>query len=589
VSTLGSIAVVGRNIAALAPAMALVFDGISLKDGSVITAGKLRVASAAVDWSSADQGAASDVSIASGDMSEMQWVTSFGGRSQLRCRRADGQTLRFVGMWDPEAYTQLAYFVKENYSLELKKAKLATKGWNWGSAVIEGRTMSFQVDGREAFDIPLEKVSQVQEAKHEVALEFHLDESEQKQNEEQLVEMRFFVPPTQPKSTENGDTNPELTPAQELLAKVRDRADITSLERDGFVQFKQINFVTPRCVTRKCKPLALPRPCSRCGCVGSGKYDMEMFDEFLTLRGQSYSYKIPYSNVSRLFLLPRPGQTMLSFVISVNNPIRQGKTGYSHLITQFPAHDEITVDLNIPEETLQSSYGGKLEKEMTGATYEVVTKVFKALSGKRMTIPKGFRSARGDSSVSCAVGNQDGQLYVLDKGFMFVNKPAMNLPFNEVESVDVDRTSDEVQRRALKSWDLTVSMRNSSTKHTFTNLERNDYDPVVAFLKSKGVKLIGAHDQPTRQQYVESDEDEDDEDEEDEDFQGGAPSSDDDDYGEDGGSSDEDAGSDDDTAVKSPASKQKRSRGSADKVPKYGEFHTPRSWCAKACPCHGIR
>eukprot|EP01049_Picozoa_sp_SAG25_P008120 SAG25_NODE_710_length_5815_cov_9.003149_5_plen_331_part_00 len=254
-STLGSIAVVGRNIAALGPAMALVFDGISLKDGSVITAGKLRVASAAVDWSSADQGAASDVSIASGDMSEMQWVTSFGGRSQLRCRRADGQTLRFVGMWDPEAYTQLAYFVKENYSLELKKAKLATKGWNWGSAVIEGRTMSFQVDGREAFDIPLEKVSQVQEAKHEVALEFHLDESEQKQNEEQLVEMRFFVPPTQPKSTENGDTNPELTPAQELLAKVRDRADITSLERDGFVQFKQINFVTPRCVTRKCNPL----------------------------------------------------------------------------------------------------------------------------------------------------------------------------------------------------------------------------------------------------------------------------------------------------------------------------------------------
>ena len=228
--------------------------------------------------------------------------------------------------------------------------------------------------------------------------------------------------------------------------------------------------------------------------VDRGKYDMEMFDQFLTLRGQSYNYKIPYSTVSRLFLLPRPGQTMISFVISVNPPIRQGKTGYQHLITTFPAHDEISVNLNISDEVLASEYNGKLEKEMSGPTYEVLTKVFKVLSGKRMSIPKGFRSSRGDSCVRCAVGNQDGLLYVLDKSFMFVNKPATNLRFDDVEHVEFDRTSQEVERRALKSWDLMVVMR-AGTKHTFANVERNDYDPLVAFLKGQGVKLIGAQDQ----------------------------------------------------------------------------------------------
>ena len=111
-----------------------------------------------------------------------------------------------------------------------------------------------------------------------------------------------------------------------------------------------------------------------------GKYDMELAEDFLTLRGQSYSYKIPYTQISRLFLLPRPGQTSISFVISVDPPIRQGKTGYQHLITQLPAEHETSVTLNLSAAEIEEKYPGKLEKEMTGFTYEILTKVFKVLS-----------------------------------------------------------------------------------------------------------------------------------------------------------------------------------------------------------------
>jgi structure-specific recognition protein 1 len=300
--------------------------------------------------------------------------------------------------------------------------------------------------------------------------------------------------------------------------------------------------------------------------LARGKYDMDMAEDFLTLRGQSYSYKIPYTQISRLFLLPRPGQTAISFVISVDPPIRQGKTGYQHLITQFPAEHETTVTLNLTEAEIAEKYSGKLEKEMSGATYEVLTRVFKVLSKKRMSIPKGFRSARQDSCVRCAVGNQEGLLYVLEKSFMFVNKPAMHLRFEDIEHVDLDRTSEGVNSRALKSWDLIVALKNG-TQHTFSNVEKSDYEPLVRFLDGQKVKVIGGQDSQEQSvaEMMDDDDDEDEESSEDEDFDGGAQqssseeSSDDDDDGEDEG---------DEAAKPKKKAKRKTPDGSPKRQPK---------------------
>ena len=64
------------------------------------------------------------------------------------------------------------------------------KGWNWGDAKFEGSLLSFMVDSKPAFEIPLEEVSQAIPGKNEITLEFH-------QNDEtpvSLVEMRFHIP-----------------------------------------------------------------------------------------------------------------------------------------------------------------------------------------------------------------------------------------------------------------------------------------------------------------------------------------------------------------------------------------------------------
>lgn len=43
-----------------------------------------------------------------------------------------------------------------------------------------------------------------------------------------------------------------------------------------------------------------------------------------------------------------------------------------------------------PSEELQEKYEGKLTKEMTGPTYEVMGKVMKAIVNRKITVPGGF-------------------------------------------------------------------------------------------------------------------------------------------------------------------------------------------------------
>ena len=64
------------------------------------------------------------------------------------------------------------------------------KGWNWGDAKFEGALLSFMVDSKPAFEIPLEEVSQAIPGKNEITLEFH-------QNDDTPVSrvvMRFHIP-----------------------------------------------------------------------------------------------------------------------------------------------------------------------------------------------------------------------------------------------------------------------------------------------------------------------------------------------------------------------------------------------------------
>jgi structure-specific recognition protein 1 len=91
-----------------------------------------------------------------------------------------------------------------------------------------------------------------------------------------------------------------------------------------------------------------------------GRYDIDMYDTFLRLRGKTYDYKISYDQVVRLFLLPKPDDAHVLFVVGVDPPLRQGQTRYGFLVVQFTREEDMEVELNIeeyvPSEKLECYY-----------------------------------------------------------------------------------------------------------------------------------------------------------------------------------------------------------------------------------------
>ena len=43
----------------------------------------------------------------------------------------------------------------------MREVDLCVKGWNWGEATLDGSLLSFMVDSKRAFEVPLKEVSQV--------------------------------------------------------------------------------------------------------------------------------------------------------------------------------------------------------------------------------------------------------------------------------------------------------------------------------------------------------------------------------------------------------------------------------------------
>ena len=71
--------------------------------------------------------------------------------------------------------------------------------------------------------------------------------------------------------------------------------------------------------------------------------------------------------------------------------MRQGQTRYPFLVLQFPRDEDYELDLNLTDEVIKDQYDGKLQKNYNGATYEVVSAVFRGLTQKKITGPGTFK------------------------------------------------------------------------------------------------------------------------------------------------------------------------------------------------------
>jgi structure-specific recognition protein 1 len=209
------------------------------------------------------------------------------------------------------------------------------------------------------------------------------------------------------------------------------------------------------------------------------------------MRGQKYDYKIKYDDISRLFLLPKPDEVHMAFVIALDKPIRQGQQRYQHLVLQTSKDpDEVTV--NLDEATIKKEYGDDLQPVMRGSLSNLVAKTFKVIAKKKVFIPGKFSNANQQSCVKCALRANEGLLYPLEKQFVFIHKPPVLIRFNEVESVEFQRYAGG--QGSTRNFDLCVSLKSSASmgnqqEYVFSGIDRSDYAGLYNFLSGKNIKI----------------------------------------------------------------------------------------------------
>ncbi|KAJ1674326.1 FACT complex subunit [Spiromyces aspiralis] len=416
------------------------FDNIYLATAPYIMAkGQVRLGQSGIGWkagSEADVAATSGMNIPgyveakgllaiqAGDIRRIQWqrvARGFGLRIWLK-----NGTLHKLDGFDRDDYDAMKEAVKRFFKgLSLETRDVSLKGWNWGKTEFEGPNMVFKVDNKPMLDLPMSQVANTNLAgRNEVSIEFQPPRSNAKRKAiDELVEVRFYIPGTATTTTKKAkdeggseeEEEEETNAATLFYETVKDKADVGSVTGDSIVMFQEVLCLTPR-----------------------GRYSIDMYPNFLRLRGKTYDYKILYENVARMILVSKPDELHMIFVIGLNPPIRQGQTRYPFLVFQFVRDEEAEIDLRLDAE-MRDKYKGVLESHYEQPLYRVVANVCKGLIGKNVVEASDYRTFHGSQGVKCSFKANEGFLYPLDKAILFVPKPTHYIRHSEIASVVFSR------------------------------------------------------------------------------------------------------------------------------------------------------
>ncbi|KAL1132560.1 hypothetical protein AAG570_010512 [Ranatra chinensis] len=392
--------------------------------------------------------------ISSSDLDLCNWQKLVGNWG-LRLFLKNGTLHRFTGFKESEI-EKLAKYFKTKYSNDLLEKELSVKGWNWGTAKFTGSVLNFDINNLSAFEIPLNNVSQCTTGKNEVTVEFH-------QNDDapvSLMEMRFHIP-----TSENAGDDPVDSFHKQVMLK----ASVISVIGDAIAIFREIQCLTPR-----------------------GRYDIKIFQSFFQLHGKTFDYKIPMATVLRLFVLPHKDGRQNFLVVSLDPPIKQGQTRYHYLVFLFAQDEDTSIELPFTEEELQEKYEGKLTKELSGPTFDVISRIMKTLVNRKITVPGAFVGHSGTPAIGCSYKAAAGYLYPLERGFIYIHKPPIHIRFEEISSVNFARSGG-----STRSFDFEIELK-SGVIHTFSSIEKEEYGKLFDFisLKKLHVKNRGKSDKP---------------------------------------------------------------------------------------------
>ncbi|KAG8772424.1 FACT complex subunit [Ceratobasidium sp. 428] len=348
-----------------------------------------------------------------------------------------------------------------------------------------GTDLAFVVSNRTAFEVPLRSVANSNIAgRTEVSLEFSTapaapTSKSRKGRPDELTEIRFYVPGTHTKDDDDADVDnndEEVSAAQAFHDLIKERADIGQVTGDvlhnsnTFLQRSIRYRYVPDILTATWQDIRLQNP---------------LFLDYPPLPSVSRrstcrdggTYGILHFEISNL--------TLVAHQVGLDPPIRQGQTRYPYLRMLFGRDEDLETEIQIDEEVLKTKYEGKLEKKYDGPAHEVVSRIFRGLSGKKIIAPTTFRSHEDMYGVKCNLKAVQGTLFPLEKSLFFIAKQPHLVEFADIHQVVFSRMGSGTA--AARTFDLRVVSK-TGPEVTFTSINKEEHDPIENYLTSKKVR-----------------------------------------------------------------------------------------------------
>ena len=151
----------------------------------------------------------------------------------------------------------------------------------------------------------------------------------------------------------------------------------------------------------------------------------------------------------------------------------------------FEIDKEVKVKVNLPSEELKTKYDSKLQPEMEGKLYDVLSSLFNNLVGiKKIIVPGDFKSHRGNKAVQCSVKAAEGYFYPLKSSIVFIHKPVIYMRHGEIRQVEFSRTGS-----TSRTFDMVVHKLKDNLPVTFLSIGRDEYPLLSAYFTQAGVKV----------------------------------------------------------------------------------------------------
>ncbi|CXI88646.1 FACT complex subunit SSRP1, putative [Plasmodium berghei] len=386
------------------------------------------------------------------DISEGEWIklSYNNNRLHLKFNESKDNLIVFFDGFPDRNLSEITQHFQKYFNIKLGTRKLATKGWNWGEFKLENSNLIFDIDKKYAFNINTNNINQLNvQIKTDIAIELKNDENKQNTNEDVLSEIRFYYP----------HENDENQNFQDLKNNLLEKVNIGDSKSECIASLSNI-------------PLLVPR----------GRYEIEMYSKTFKLHGKSYDFTVQYSNINKMLLVPKTNSNQYILIFSLNNKIKQGQTEYPFILIQLSNDDDMDLDINASEEDIQNY---KLEKTLTGKAYDVVTRLFTALAKKNAIIPGDYRTAKNEHGITCSYRAASGQLYPLNKYFLFVVKPVILISFDDIVTLSFQRTGNINQHRFFSL----IIKHKRGISYEYTNIDKSEYAPLLEFLKSKNLNI----------------------------------------------------------------------------------------------------